>query len=375
MTATSLDPNPLAIADHARASIEAHRAEAETGRRLPEALLTELKALGAFRLHNPREIGGFEANLTTALKLYESIARIDGSVAWNVWNGNIGFIAALLDADAVSKIWATGPDQVMANSARVTGMATPVDGGYRLSGRWDMVSGIDSADWCGLFAFEPSSGVLVFMLPKGDFLVEDTWHVGGMRGTGSKTVIVDDIFVATNLAVSPFAPAHIDRPLYRIAPFTLASTGAAGAILGMAQSSIDALIELAASKATDNDQTLAHRSHAQRAIGQATAALNAARLLVFDATGRIEAAAEATEPITAEHRAALRASMSHAAQVARDVTTAMYQLGSSSSLYVGNRLEQIFRDVHAATQHGLLNATFFELAARVQLGLDPGMPI
>ena len=188
-------------------------------------------------------------------QVYEAFGRIDGPVAWNIWNGSLGFCAALLSEEGASTIWEQ-PDPIIANSARPAGVATPVPGGYRLSGRWDIVSAIDIADWVGLFAIVAGSTpeVRVLALPRGDFTILDTWHTTGMRGTGSKTVLVDDALVPAHLTVSPFAGSRIDRPLFRIPPFTIASTGAAPIVLGMAQAAIDEIVAIAPTKGTDNGQ-------------------------------------------------------------------------------------------------------------------------
>lgn len=108
---------------------------------------------GVFRLTTPLERDGFEAPLATLVEVYEAFGRIDGPVAWNIWNGALGFSAALLSEAAGDEIWGVEGDPIIANSARVAGAATPADGGYVLSGRWDIVSAIDSADWVALFGW------------------------------------------------------------------------------------------------------------------------------------------------------------------------------------------------------------------------------
>lgn len=365
-----------------REAVEARRDEADALRRLPGPLLDALRAAGAFRLSTPREYGGAELGLAGSVAVLEALARIDGPVAWNVWNGNMGFAAALLPETGAARIWGapSGPaaDPVVVNSARPTGRARAVAGGYLLSGRWDLVSGIDSADWVALFGLLDAPGgpeVWVFFLPRADVTVLDTWHVTGMRGTGSNSVVADGAVVPADLAVSPFAPARLDAPLYRIPAFTIASTGCAAVVLGIAGAAVDAVLHLAGGKPTDNGATLAHRAHAQAGVAAADAALRAANLLLAAAAGDVDGAAAAGEPVTPALRGALRAAMCHAAVTARDVLTGMYVLGSSSSLFVGGRLERVFRDGMVATQHGLLQATMFEPAGRTLLGLDEGVPI
>ena len=154
-----------------------------------------------------------------------------------------------------------------------------------------------------------------------------------MRGTGSNTVVVDHVAVPERRAISPFAPSRIDRPLYRIPAFTIASTGSAPIVVGIAQAAIDEVIALAPTKRTDNGQVLAERPHAHSRIGAAQTSLDAARALLRSAAGAIDEAAEAGDPVTELLRARMRAAMSHAAAVTRDVLLTCQQLASSTAIY------------------------------------------
>jgi alkylation response protein AidB-like acyl-CoA dehydrogenase len=323
---------------------------------LPQELVATLRASGVFRLFTPREYGGFEATLSDAVQVLEPLGRIDASVAWTVWNDNLGFFAVWLPENGVAKIWGSESNPTIVNSTRLTGSATPAENGYVLSGRWDIVTGVDAADWIVLFALvnPPGNGtdgsghpeVRTFCVRREAVTRLDTWQVGGMRGTGSNSVVVDQLFVPAELTEDPLAPFHVDRPIYRIPAFTLASTGGAGAVLGIAAAAVDEVVELARTKSTESG-----------------------------ATGTIDEAAAAGVPVTEAMRAELRAAMSHAAATSRTVLTRMYELGGSSSLYTGNRIEQLFRDGLAGTQHGILTQAKFALAGRAWLGLDPQSPI
>jgi indole-3-acetate monooxygenase len=187
--------------------------------------------------------------------------------------------------------------------------------------------------------------------------------------------VVDGASVPSYLAPSPFAPMHIDRPLYRIPAFTLASTGGAAAVLGMAQGCIDALVDLAAGKATDNGQTLAHRAHAQSGVASADARLRSARLLLHTTADEVTAAAVAGRPIDESLRGQLRAAMSHAGRTGREVAASMYELGSSASLYTSGRLDRVVGDTNAAAQHALLQSSVFETAGRLMFGLPSGAAV
>lgn len=382
MIQTSL--NIATLVDSLRPSIESQRAEAETLRCLPRELAETLRHAGAFRLSTPVERGGLELPLTTMMSVYEAFGRIDGAVAWNVWNGNLGFIGAMLDDAAADRIWADG-DPIIANSARVCGGGTSVDGGFLLSGRWDMVSAIDVADWVGLFGVvlegdgprmtEHGPDVRAFFVPTDAIQIIDTWHTSGMRGTGSKTVTAAGVFVPQDLAISPFAPARLDRPLYRVPAFTIASCGAAPIVVGIAQAAVDELVALAPGKATDNGHMLADRPHVQSQLAAAQLSLDAARLLLHDATATIDRAATEAEPISELLRARLRGAMSHAGAVCRGVLSTCQLLASSSAVYSANRMEQLVRDGQVAAQHMILSPIHMDILGRLTLGLDAGTPV
>ena len=190
---------PQDLVASVRDAVITGRDEGERIRRLPPELLAVLKVAGAFRLQTPVELGGFEASLPVALEVFEQFGRLDGAVAWNVWNGNLGVTAGLLDPAGVDAIWGDDPDPVIANSGRPSGAATAVDGGFRLSGRWDIVSAVDSADWVTLFGLVMSTDgpvmvagmpdIRAFFVRTTEVTILDTWHVSAMRGTGSNSVV------------------------------------------------------------------------------------------------------------------------------------------------------------------------------------------
>jgi len=375
----------LRAVEELRPTIDVHRAAAEAERRMPRQLVETLRAAGLFKISTPAEHGGWELPLADVLEVYEALGRVDAVTAWVVWNGNIGFAAAMLDEAAVDRVWSGVGDPIIANSARVAGAAVAEGDGFRLSGRWDIVSAIDVADWVALFGVVMDGSaprivggapdIRVFFLPIADVQIVDTWHTSGMRGTGSNSVVVDAAFVPGGLAISPFATARIDRPLFRIPAFTLASSGAAPIVIGIAQAALDELIALAPSKPTDGGGTLATRPHVQHAVAEAMTSLHGARLVMRDAARAIDEAAEQGEPVTELLRARARAAMSHAASVCRGVLATCQLLASSTAVYTSNRIEAIVRDGQVALQHMILSPSHLDILGRLTLGQDAGTPV
>jgi alkylation response protein AidB-like acyl-CoA dehydrogenase len=382
-SAKSVDP--LKLPGLLRPSIEAAAGAADKRGDLPEELYAELRESGAFRLLTPRELGGSETPLSTVLKVYEGFGRIDASVAWLVWNANFGFVAALLEEAGVARVWGAGPEPVFANSGQPGG-AVPVEGGFRLTGQWKIVSGIHAADWVVVLAVVIENGaprmtpsgmpdIRLFTVHQEQLTVQETWNVNGMRATGSHDVLIEDAFVPDDLVARLDTPSRIQRPLYQGFIPALVFPGCTAVVLGVAQAAIEEMVRLARTKRTFTGETLAEAPHTQSVIARSEAALKAARLLLFSAVASLEASAERQEQVTLEQRADLRAAMSHAAGVCREVLVAMYELGSSSSLYYGSPLERLFRDGMVALQHANHSAKFLEIAGRVRLGIDPGVPL
>jgi alkylation response protein AidB-like acyl-CoA dehydrogenase len=373
--------SPLDLPSLLEPSISEAVEQMDSARDIPVTLLSDLRNAGAFSLLTPRELGDFEAPLTTVLKVYEGFGRLDASVAWIVWNSNFGFLAALLNEAGVEQIWTEGPQPVFANSG-MPGVATPVDGGYRVSGHWKIVSGINNADLLVVVAGIQSEGVPVltdagtpdvrlFVLRTNQLSVRDTWHVSGMRGSGSNDVDVENALVSADLVAPLDLPARIQRPLYQGFIPSLVFAGSTAIALGVAQRAIDETVKLATTKKTPGGGTLAETARAQSAIARVDAEVAAARLLLLSCAETLEAARDGE--VTLEDRAALRGAMSHGARVSRDTLVAMYELCSSSSLYQRNPLERLFRDGMVALQHANHSAAFFEAAGRVRFGLDHGV--
>ncbi|MFD9894441.1 acyl-CoA dehydrogenase family protein [Amycolatopsis sp. NPDC059027] len=382
---TSGESRALALPNLLRSAIEAARDEAGKLGRLPGHLIAELRDAGAFSLFTPAEYGGLEVSLTTALTVYERFGRIDTSAAWVVWNANFGFTAAMLGEAGAAKVWAGGPEPVLANAGQ-PGTAVAVDGGYRLSGHWRIVSGIEAAEWfvplgVVMDGEQPATteaggpDVRLFHVRQDQLKIEHTWNVSGLRATGSHGVVIEDAFVPAELTARIDTPLRLDRPPYRLNPILLVFAGCTAVALGTVEQAIDELVALAPGKTTPFGGLLAEQPHVQESLARQETAVRAARLFLFDVARRIDETAGRAEPSTPALHADLHSAMAHAAVVGREALVAMYQLGSSTSLYRGNALERLYRDGMVALQHVNQAPEFFGGSGRVRLGLEPGLPL
>jgi indole-3-acetate monooxygenase len=357
-------------------------AEIEAGRRLPTALVDALTEADLFRLYTPREHGGLELDPVDLCSVVEEVSAVDGSVGWCVWNGNCGFAAALLEPDAAAHAFGLG--EPVGNSARVAGGAVPVEGGYRLTGRWDLVSGSDHQPWIILFGVVMAGDiprqvgpdvpdVRAFLVQRDQFTIIDKWHVLGLRGSASNEVVVQGAFIPEDYAPAPFAPTRINRTLYRVPIFTTASCAGAAVCLGIARGAIDDLVRHATTSAAVGDPISVHPS-VQAAVAESDIQLRAARAALHDALRVVTATAAAGLPAVLDERGRVRAAMTNAARTARSVTIRMFEQAGSAAIYHASPLQQRLRDVMVASQHMMLQPRWYEQAGRAILGLEPTMP-
>jgi indole-3-acetate monooxygenase len=366
--------------------VAAHRDSQEHERRMGEPLVAALRASGLLRLWLPRELGGLEADPETVITLIEAIAALDGSVGWNFLVGiTHGAFAAYLPEETAQAIWGADPDVIIASSFGPTGRAVVMDGGYRVSGRWSFASGIHQATWlCGgcvvLDGDQPRGGAggiperLLLFFPVRDAQILDTWHTGGLRGTGSQDFTVEDVFVPVGYGFDLLqTTGRTDGPFYRrpfLAEGNLHGVAFAAVALGIARHAIDAFMALAAGKvpAGRSRALLSDRPLAQLQLAQAEALVLAARAFLLDATHNAWTATLEQGAPTALELARVRLAIVHAGESSLKATELMHRAGGSSAVYSSSALDRCLRDVHTASQHIQMNPEHYLAVGAVFLG-------
>jgi len=377
----------LRAAQALRTTIRATRRESEEARRLAPQVVEGLIDAGLCRLAVPASLGGHEAEPEVVLRILEELAWADASVAWIVWINQFVGLASRYSSDAVRTELFNDARRLFAGSTRPSGEAVVIKGGFRVSGRWSLVSGCELADWIPVMcvviegteprmlpAGEPETRMAY--LPKGAYRILDTWHAGGLCGTGSHDVVVDDVFVPAERTFSFTDPAQLDRTLSRMPFFATVCAGCAALCLGIAQAATDTLVELAASKVqVDPFPGMRDRPWVQTLVASSAAKLASARLLLHEALGDVWAACTQGTLVTDTQRARVWESGHHAAHAAKAVVRSMYEAAGTSALYVDCPIERAHRDVHAVMQHVVFAPLWLEAAGRVRLGLMSQNPI
>ena len=234
--------------DSVRATLEAGTAESEDIATLPRASVDALYNSGLLRLKTPQVLGGAEADPVTQLDVLEAVSRIDPASGWCLMIGaaSLGSLSAFLPDDAIDEIYTNGNPPKVAGAFAPYGVATPVEGGYRLTGRWPFGSGVRHAEWI-------SAGVRVVgdadrpaqlrvAMPRHQVEVHDNWNVMGLRGTGSCDFSVDDLFVPERFAwdVSRTEPTR-GGALYRLGRPGFVTNEHSAFALGVGRRALDAV--------------------------------------------------------------------------------------------------------------------------------------
>src|ERR1700737_1202713 len=386
MPETETDSALLEAARTFRPRILAGRDLIESSRRLPDDLARELACAGFFRIFLPKAYGGLDLTPMEAMEGFEELARADASVAWCVWNGNTHWTAAQLSPEAARTIHAN-PDVITANSTRTSGQAQVVPGGFLVNGRWSLVSGCELGTWMVLLCAVHEDGkprltqagapqTRFMLLPSEACAIIDTWTVGGLRGTGSHDVAVNDVFVPDTYGSGFTDPHVLPEPRYRIPPFSRVIPGLGAMALGIARTAIETFTEIAGAKTPERTTQMLRDNHgAQVRVSQAESLVRSARLFLFDPLERLWSPLIASGEVTMETRAHVRLAASHAVTSAVQAVDVLYIGAGTSALYTSCPLERAFRDVHAITQHIGVHPRVMETTGRVLFGLEPDTPL
>lgn len=358
-------------------TIASRAAEIEAARRVPSDLLDELIGAGCFRALLPSSHGGIGADLPSAMRVFETLARADASVGWTVMIGATSWCdLAGLPRATFDGLFATGPDVIMAGAFNPTASIVAVAGGYRVNGRWSFASGCEHADWLfgncveGTIDGVPQFRAAVFAPDQ--VVIEDTWTVSGLCGTGSHHFRVDDVVVSGERTFIPLADERcLDEPVAHIPPPALFSLGIASVAIGIAQGALHDIVALA----VDKTPLLAHGPLATNPLFQfelatADTDLRAARALLYETAGAVWATAEGTEPFGLEERAKIRAAAVWATERASAVVGFAYRSGGGSSVYAACPLQRRLRDIQAVTQHFLVKRDTLTTAGAILAGQD-----
>jgi alkylation response protein AidB-like acyl-CoA dehydrogenase len=367
--------------------IEAAADEIERRRELPESIVDALIERGLFRLLLPRSLGGAELPPADYVEVIEEVAKHDASTAWCLGQATgCTMTSAFLDPDVAGEIFG-GERGIVAWGPPGPAEARTVSGGFRLTGTWSFASGSHHATWLGAHVailgedgtprLRPDGGPIIrtLLFPKASAEFTDIWHVIGLRGTGSDSYRVTDLFVPEKYTVLREAEPKPRQPglLYAFSSSNIYSSGFAGVALGIARSALNAFIGLARDKIPRGARTtLRDNNVVQSQVAQSEARLKAARAFLRSSLEQIWREIEKTRRLTLEHNTTIRLASTWAIHQSCEVVDTAYHAAGATAIFESNPFERRFRDIHTVIQQYQGRQAHFESVGQVLLGLSPG---
>ena len=377
--------DPLSRARMLGAAVEAAADEIERRRRLVPEVVDAIHRLRLARMFTPRSAGGDEVAPADAIAAIEEVSRHDLSVGWNLFVANAAaLIAPYLPPETAREVFGP-PRALVAWGPPNDCVLETAPGGFRVNGHWAFASGCRHATWMGAHGHVagPDGGkrrdangepiVLTVLFPAGKAVLLDDWNAIGMRGTGSESYRVDDLFVPESRSGRRGDPSlrREPGPLYAFTMQSLYAAGVAGVALGAARAMLDALIDLAARKTPRGLRRLADRPVAQAGVARAEAQLGAARAYLMDTLATVHGRGAADRPIDIPDRARVRLAATHAIHAAVAVARRAWTDAGVDAIFPGGPFERRFRDLHTLSQQIQAREAHYERIGRVLLGDPP----
>lgn len=349
----------------------------EALRRVPDETIDELTAAGLYRVSQPAKYGGYELSPKVIFDIAMVLARGCPSTAWcyclvAVHNWEIG----LLDPRIAHDIWDANPDSRISSSYAPFGRVKRVDGGFELSGRWPWSSGCDHCDWVNVGARPEDPDAAIppgsFLVPRPDYEIDDTWHVAGLKGTGSKDIVMEKAFVpayrrhdfASSFAMTDPGRATFEAPCYRYPFGTVFTYCLASVTQGIAEAALetyraqmqDRRHAYDGGRSSEDPFTLQRLARADNRIRSNRAAIDSA---FAEMDRRIAQASELSVPFRAELKWRAQALAADNA----DLVTDLVRGAGGSAMRLDNPLQRFFRDINTAVNHAFLNTERGAIAA------------
>ena len=372
---------------------------------LPADVLDALFGARMFRMLLPHTFGGAELEPATFFQVVSEIAAGDASAAWCVaQSSGCSMSAAYMEPSAAHKVFGDSRAAVAwGYSMGPQCRATPVKGGWRVNGTWGFGSGNRHATWVGAHCHRTDeSGELIkhpdgrplertMLIPRSAVTIkEDSWNVVGLRGTGSDTYSVTDLFVPGEYSLVARATArdhHLaegaepeleperreNGPLYRFSPMNIYEAGFSAVGLGVARAALDAFIALAAGKTpSGTGNPLREDAWIQTRIALSEARLASARAWILAILRDMARQCAEGQPVFAA-RVKLRLASTYAIHEAREVVHASYADAGATAIFAGNPFERRLRDINAVSQQVQANFAHLQSVGQYYLGMKPGL--
>lgn len=358
--------------------------------RLDDEAVRVMRETGVVRMLQPATHGGQEVHPREFAETIMRIASLDGSTGWVA--GVVGvhpWEMAFADPKVQEEIWGADQDVWIASPYAPMGVARPVDGGYMLNGHWQFSSGTDHCDWVFLGALvgdeegKPARPMVSrhVILPRSDYrIVDDSWDVAGLRGTGSKDLIVKDAFVpeyrtlAYEKVTEGEAPkeAGLTNPLYHVPFSCMFPLGITSSVIGMAEGTLAHHLAYQKNRVQVTGTRIKDDPYVLTVIAEATAEIEASRAALLDNVSRMYDAVAAGREITFAERAAGRRTQVRAAWRAVAAVDAIVARSGGNAMRMDNPIQRFWRDIHTGLAHAIhVPGSVFHASALTDLDVEP----
>jgi alkylation response protein AidB-like acyl-CoA dehydrogenase len=378
---------------HLGSRIKERSADVEQAGRVPEEHVAALQELGFFKLVQPRAFGGLEQNFDMLVDINIELGQYCASTAWvcgllaaHQW------LVASFPEEAQHDVWDDNPGALVCGSYAPVAKAIPCQGGYRLSGRWSYASGCDNTQWAVCAALLPSNGAAgaltpVFLLvPAQDYVIDNTWDVIGLAGTGSKTLVLEDVFVpehrvltfeATTSGNTPGASVYAGNATFAVPmlcniPSCLASVAVGTAMGALADYVAMTSVRVTRGAVAGANSRMAEFPTVQLRVAEAAACADAAReILLRDLRARADSARQG-RGVDVEQRVLSRRGQAFAVSLAIRATEGLNSSTGGQGLNRTNPIQRAWRDANAVGRHISMNwDAVGTMCGQLALGLEP----
>ena len=378
------------LVDRARALqplIASEADEIERTRRLTPAVTSALIENELYRALLPRSFGGHEVPLEIFMQMQEEIAKADASTAWCLGQCAVcAMTAAYLEPDAANEIFNTPPG-ILAWGA-INHEVKAVPGGYTANARWEFASGSRQASWLGSHVRvveadgsprrkkDGAPEIRTILFPVTSATMYDVWDVIGLKGTGTDSYSVENLFIPEKFAALRDDPNAVREkgPLYKLTTNAVFSMGFAATSLGVARATLDAAIDLARSKIPQGLSAMRDNNAVQGVIGRTEATLRAARAYLYSTAADVWRDLEGGASVTEAHRIAIRIAATWTIHQSTSVVDTAYHMSGATAVFAKNPFERRFRDMHAIAQQIQARDTHYEDAGKAILGSNLAKP-
>lgn len=340
--------------------LKGRAARAEELRQIPSETVQDLISSGLIRIGNPDRYGGHGIECDLAYNVAWELGRGCGSTAWcySLWTIHNWWIGHF-SKEAQEEFFALGADTLCSTGLNPAGgKAEPASGGFRLSGRWSFSSGCDAASWAMVAVPGPGpDGRIWLLLPRSGYEIHDTWFASGMRGSGSKDLVVKDAFVPFQRALDPNRAGDGDwtgwelhrRLSYRVPLRCMAGWDLAAPLIGIAQGAVDEFTSRL--RGTSGPGRTADSVPLQMRLAEASAEVDAARAIHRqDIREMLDKAAREAE-FTAMDRARYRRDKAFVAKLCLGAVNRLFEAGGARAVLDAEPIQRFHRDAHGAAHH------------------------